>query len=377
MVLLHAASRLAPSFPRLELHVIHVNHGLRGRESDGDESFVRSAAERLGLHFHLLRLEGKRNQAECREAREAFFRKLASRSSDRVLTAHHLDDQAETVFLRLLRGTGLRGLAAMAPVSGKKLRPFLELTRREIADVARAWQVEWREDSSNAKTEYERNWLRHEIFPLLERRRPGLAKRLAALASDARELAPASQAPSFLWKGHEFFRRAELLRLDASDIAGQFALDREGTRSMQRLLKKGNGAFMNGSRKWVLSSGILFREGEEPFSPGALSGNQFRSELGTWTIDSAKVLPFGGDTWKKRCQETGIPVFFRASIPYGVKDGKKCLLLSAPFEASPLGRWFFSTSESHRVRRHHDSLSRGEVPRQSRPKEQSSPKASV
>src|SRR5690606_16762424 len=120
----------------------------------------------------------KPSQALCREKRQAFFDKYLG-ENDRLFLAHHLDDQAETLLLRLMRGSGIHGLKGMAAANGKKVRPLLKVSREEILAAARDWKLSWREDSSNRSLKYERNWVRHEVLPLLESRRPGVARRIA------------------------------------------------------------------------------------------------------------------------------------------------------------------------------------------------------
>ena len=175
----------------------HVNYGLRGAASDADEAFVREQAEAWGLPVHVRSVElGDGSvQAEAREARYRFFDALAREVGARaVATAHHRDDQAETLLLNLLRGAGPTGLAGMpprrslAPGSPVELvRPLLWASRREIEAYAHEHGLRWRDDASNAASEYRRNALRHEVLPAIERHFPGAAERIARTADVLRE----------------------------------------------------------------------------------------------------------------------------------------------------------------------------------------------
>jgi len=155
-----------------ELHVLHVNHGLRGAESDSDERFVRelAAAYELPLTVHRVPAPAGENleQALRRIRYEFFGRALAEHGLERVATGHTRSDQAETVLLRLARGTGAQGLAGIHPVTGTGIiRPLLEIGRGEIRAWLRSQGLAWREDSSNLDPQWRRNRVRQEILPLL------------------------------------------------------------------------------------------------------------------------------------------------------------------------------------------------------------------
>lgn len=171
------------------LTVLHLNHALRQNESDLDEALVRETAARLALPCVVERavdLRGPNLEEKAREARYAFFARAAARHSlDCVATAHTVDDQAETFLLRLLRGaagTGLAGIAAVAP-GGGIIRPLLEIDRWQIEAWLREQRVAWREDASNRDPAFTRNRVRHELLPLLERDwNPGIRRLLAGTA---------------------------------------------------------------------------------------------------------------------------------------------------------------------------------------------------
>lgn len=166
----------------IDFEAAHCNYGLRGAESDEDEAFVRvlCAEHQIQLHVKAMPLEGESNiQARARKARYAWFRQLvAERNLAGICTAHHADDNLENLFIALLRGSGLKGLAGMWPVKGDVYHPLLFARRAEVEGYLKAQQLDFREDSSNASTKYLRNRVRHELLPLLEDMRQGAAENL-------------------------------------------------------------------------------------------------------------------------------------------------------------------------------------------------------
>jgi tRNA(Ile)-lysidine synthase len=190
LALLHALVAIGQ-----RLGVAHVHHGLRGDEADGDLEWVASCARALGVPFHAARVDASRRdrrspEARARQLRYAALEELrADFGYTCVATAHTLDDQAETVLLRAIRGTGTAGLAAIAPRSGggRLLRPLLEVRRDELRRYLRSRGLEWREDSSNRQSRVPRNRLRSRVVPELEAAHPGAVRKLAELAHAARE----------------------------------------------------------------------------------------------------------------------------------------------------------------------------------------------
>jgi tRNA(Ile)-lysidine synthase len=172
---------------RIDLAVLHVNHHLRGDESDGDEAFVRELAQALGLPIlveHATPAPGNLEE-EARRARRAFFLRCREEHGlERVALGHTRSDQAETVLFRLLRGSGLTGLAGMRPVTDDGfIRPLLTIGRDEVRNWAREQGLKWREDSSNSDLRFSRNRLRQETIPDLSRTyNPNLEGILAGLA---------------------------------------------------------------------------------------------------------------------------------------------------------------------------------------------------
>jgi tRNA(Ile)-lysidine synthase len=177
----------------LQLVVAHLNHQLRGAESDADELFVRETAGRYACPFVSSRVDvaalaGERGlslEEAGREARYAFLRDVAvNHAAAAVAVGHHKGDQAETVLMRLLRGAGGSGLSGMRPKSpaGVIVRPLLFLSRAEIEAYLLKGGLKWREDGSNADTGFLRNRIRHELLPYLEEYSPDIASRLCQTA---------------------------------------------------------------------------------------------------------------------------------------------------------------------------------------------------
>src|SRR6516165_11630394 len=172
--LLHALRELAPRWD-LRLHVLHVNHRLRGAESDEDAQFVRDQAAQFGLPFTIheadLDMTPDNLEQAAREIRMAFFNeKIARGAVARVATGHTRSDQAETVLFRFLRGAGTAGLSGIRPVTSEGIvRPLLAISREEIEAWMRERHIPWREDSTNASPTFARNRIRHKLLPLLAR----------------------------------------------------------------------------------------------------------------------------------------------------------------------------------------------------------------
>jgi tRNA(Ile)-lysidine synthase len=158
--------------------MVHCNFNLRGAESDQDEQFIRNLGASLDIdvkvqHFDTSAYKkslGLSTQMAARDLRYAWFKTLVqSGQGEAVLVAHHAGDQVETILLNLLRGTGIEGIYGMAEHREGVIRPLLSFTREEIRDFAGANGLEWREDSSNEKSDYKRNLLRNEVLPVLKK----------------------------------------------------------------------------------------------------------------------------------------------------------------------------------------------------------------
>jgi tRNA(Ile)-lysidine synthase len=172
--LLHVLMDLSSRW-QWRLTVLHLNHGLRGEESDGDAQFVAAMATRLNLPLvtrsvRVQDVSGNLEEAGRRFRHEFFRDAMRSHGLARVAVGHTRSDQAETVLYRLLRGSGTTGLSGIWPVTDDGIvRPLIEVSRDEILDWLRERRIAWREDSSNEETRFARNRIRHGLLPQLRR----------------------------------------------------------------------------------------------------------------------------------------------------------------------------------------------------------------
>jgi tRNA(Ile)-lysidine synthase len=236
LLLLRAANELPRNALGIGLSAIHVHHGLRGEEADADLAFVQALCARLGVLLHVhhasvpdritrSRGTGRTETVEeaARELRYAIFQKLlAEGAADSILTAHTLDDQAETVLMKFLRGAWTEGLSGIHPVvlpgvlsgmlsgktgtfaeesasgirppnlpatqqRGKIVRPLLAVRHAQLCSFLESRSQPWREDSTNTDPAFTRNRIRHHLLPLLREFNPGIDQALANLAELARE----------------------------------------------------------------------------------------------------------------------------------------------------------------------------------------------
>jgi tRNA(Ile)-lysidine synthase len=186
VALLYLLARLR-SLMQITLLAVHIDHGLRGADSEADAEYVKDLCQRLNIPVIVrkLKLEGSRdleNRAR-RKRLEIFDQLLRLYRFDFVVTAHHRNDQAETLLMNLFRGTGITGLAGIKPASGRILHPLLCFNKAELVGLLKAENLSWREDSSNADDRFRRNWIRNRLLPLLEEKvNPALTDKLAAQA---------------------------------------------------------------------------------------------------------------------------------------------------------------------------------------------------
>lgn len=165
----------------------HFNHGLRGAESDRDAAFVQAFCNRFDIPLccgnDQVQSGKKGLEAAARDARYGFLKTLPGK----IATAHTANDNAETVLMHMVRGTGLKGLGAIAPVNGKLIRPMLFVTRKEVLSFLDEYSLPYVTDSSNEEDSFLRNRLRHHVMPILEQENPRLAENLSAMALGLRE----------------------------------------------------------------------------------------------------------------------------------------------------------------------------------------------
>lgn len=209
----------------ITLEAAHFNHNLRGEESLRDETFVRELCARYEIPLHVASGEihpGKKGlEAAARDARYAFLESLPGK----IATAHTADDNAETILMHLVRGTGLKGLGGIAPQRGKLIRPMLGITRREVEDFLAEWHLPHVEDSTNETDAFLRNRLRHHVMPLLAAENPRIAENLSQMALRLRE----DEACLSQQSGYETLPEVETLRTLPSAVR---------SRMLERFLKE-------------------------------------------------------------------------------------------------------------------------------------------
>ena len=166
----------------IRLEAAHFNHRLRDSESDRDETFVRELCDRYDILLHVGSgnvLPGEKGlEAAARDARYGFFETL----NGKIATAHTADDNAETVLMHMVRGTGLKGLGGISPVRGNLIRPMLLVTREQVLAFLEEYHLPHIEDSSNQTDAFLRNRLRHHVMPLLKQENPMLGENLSTMA---------------------------------------------------------------------------------------------------------------------------------------------------------------------------------------------------
>ena len=211
LLLLHAENLLPTNALGVGLSAVHVHHGLRGEEADADLEFVRELCLRLEVPLHVHhasvpeRLAAEANPSRSETVEEAarilryakFEELIRGGHADSVLTAHTLDDQAETVLMKLLRGAWTEGLSGVHPVvkvdggrtgrSGKIVRPLLGVRRAELVSYLEERVQRWRTDSTNSDASFTRNRIRHQLLPILREFNPSIDRTFANMAELARD----------------------------------------------------------------------------------------------------------------------------------------------------------------------------------------------
>jgi len=178
---------------RCSLHIAHLNHNLRGAESDADAEFVKEHARKLNLPISMESINVKdiitskeSLESGARRIRYEFYERVMYEvGAKKVAQGHTADDQAETVIMRFLRGSGTKGLGGIPPIrDGIYIRPLIETTRAEVEEYLQSLNITPRWDSSNLSTEYERNKIRHELIPIIERNYSPNVKRILQQTAD-------------------------------------------------------------------------------------------------------------------------------------------------------------------------------------------------
>ena len=230
----------------IRLSAAHFNHHLRGEESDADARFVRELCHRFDIPLYEGEAQvssGKKGlEAAAREARYAFLKSLPGK----IATAHTADDNAETVLLHLVRGTGLKGMGGITPVGENLIRPMLLVTRQEVEEFLEEYCLRHMEDSSNGSDQFLRNRLRHHVMPLLKAENPRLALSLSETALRLRQ--------------DDAFLEAEAQRQETTEVEQLRAMP-QGLRSriLENLLKNW-GVREPESRHIAMAESLVFSE---------------------------------------------------------------------------------------------------------------------
>lgn len=201
---------------KFEFAIAHCNFQLRGNDSNLDELFVFQLAEKYGVEFFSVKFETEKYQIEkgisvqmaARELRYEWFNEIKSKNQfDYIVTAHHANDQLETVLFNLSKGTGLRGIRGIKPKNEFLIRPLLFATRDEILAYANDYNLQWREDCSNSSTKYKRNALRHLVVPELKKINPSIENAVFQFTENMQQL-------EFLLKSQVEFWRNKIVKTE-------------------------------------------------------------------------------------------------------------------------------------------------------------------
>jgi tRNA(Ile)-lysidine synthase len=255
---------------RARLVALHFNHRLRGAAADADERFCRRVCRSLGIRLQVGRWKNRRleaSEAEARAARFAFFDQALHRIGARALWfGHQQDDIAETMLMRLARGSGTAGLAAPRPVHRVgvqfRLRPMLTLKKEEIVARLRESRIPWREDVTNAGRTFFRNRIRHQVLPLWQQ---AAGRDIVAGAALARERLEEDDSALDAW--------LKELR----------PLKRKGVLNLAVLMQRPRALARRALHRWLLAqplAGEISRQGFEDLLTAALAGQRTRRSLG-------------------------------------------------------------------------------------------------
>lgn len=281
------------------LVVGHVDHGIAADSADVAGRVEALAAERgIPYRSERLALGPGTSETRARRARRAALLRLADEAGAEVIaTAHHADDQVETILLRVLRGSGPAGLAGMAPRAGRWIRPVLSVRRRALHDwLERAGLVGW-QDPANEDPRHLRSWLRHEILPVLSRRLPDLAERLAGVGRQAGESRTAWDAMPGLLPDLALEGAENRLSVAAPPLRGYRS---EVRRALLAALGRRMGVLLGERRLGVLEG--LLRRGKsgtvvqvDPALEVELSGDRIHFRRPATTVPESMPLPLAGE----------------------------------------------------------------------------------
>ncbi len=245
-----------------DVTIAHLNHGLRGKESDADEKFVTKLAEKWDVPCvtHKIRLQDKGNmENNARLIRYAFLEKVRqAKKAKFIAVAHHLDDQIETILMHMQRGAGLRGLCGMKIQNGSIIRPLLDVKKKDLIVCLKKEKVDFRTDSSNFDLNLRRNLFRHKVIPELKKKHKDLEKNLLKMSESAKERIQEieKQAKDWIKKNVTDFEFGRLAFLELPDsiqseilfqLTGYQDVYRKSIEKIKLLIQKG----MTGKQKQI------------------------------------------------------------------------------------------------------------------------------
>jgi tRNA(Ile)-lysidine synthase len=288
--------------------IAHINHGLRGMYSDGDEQFVWQLASKLGIplftHRIVIRPEDGNIEEAGRNARKEFFRAVCENHGfTKIAVAHTRDDRVETCLLHMIRGAGIEGMVSMSPVSASTVRPLIETSRKMIEDYLLSKDQPWRTDATNLDPSFARNRLRHEVIPkLTEFFNPRLNETLSRTVDILLSEDAWMQELTACWLEKHAIQSGEEMSVDVSELnAAPIALARRAIRSVLRQvgseLTDVTFAHIEGVRR-LLAKG---KSGKTVQIPGGLAAERsFDRLVIRKAVDPCKgfdyVLPIPGST---------------------------------------------------------------------------------
>jgi len=272
----------------ISVQAAHCNFNLRGEESDGDEQFVKDTCDSLEIPIHIKHFDTEKYaqsrgisiQMAARDLRYAWFEEVrAANNLDHIATAHHQDDQIETILLNLSRGTGLKGLHGILAMQNKLIRPLLFTDRSALETWMSGNNFAYREDSSNASLKYSRNKLRHQVIPILKEINPSLSN---TFQENAERFGDGEQNLSFLYekqrqsivlqKGAEqHIVLSELLKYPSPiDVLFYFinAFGFNDWKAIENLMSSESGKMISGETHELLKdrSAFILREKQKEFN---------------------------------------------------------------------------------------------------------------
>jgi tRNA(Ile)-lysidine synthase len=305
-----------------QFSIAHCNFQLRGEESDGDEKFVKDLAAKYGVDFYHKKFDTKQYAADhkmsiqvaARELRYAWFSEMMKeipQAPRYLLTAHHADDNIETITMNFFKGTGINGLKGIVPAKNKLVRPLLFATKDAIVDFAKERQLSYREDSSNSSDHYTRNYFRNQVLPAIEKVYPQVKENLLQNAQRFAEINTIYQSAINQMKQKLVYRKGKefhipVLKLQQSpglftvvyEIIKDFGFSADQSGEVVKLMDASSGKFIDSAthrmlrnRKWLI---VL------PLTQGSV--NHYLISEETATID------FEGGTLSVEKNEQPVPI---------------------------------------------------------------------